>query len=108
MVQFSHWLIYTCTLGLSIILRTFHSLRKALPWAHYTGPNWSILPLGSSNLHVKYCVTTSAHGLCTCLLAEDDEWLKASVTRLGDLLDFGQIFKALGNKYLAQILHILR
>ena len=41
-------------------------------------------------------------------LAEDDEWLKASVTRLGDLLDFGQIFKALGNNYLAQILHILR
>ena len=31
-----------------------------------------------------------------------------SVTRLGDLLDFGQLFKGFGNNYFAQILHILR
>ena len=31
-----------------------------------------------------------------------------SVTRLGDLLDFGQVFKALGNNEFAQISHILR
>ena len=31
-----------------------------------------------------------------------------SVTKLGDLLDFGQLFKAFGNNYFAQILHILR
>ena len=31
-----------------------------------------------------------------------------SVTRLGDLLDFGQLFKAFGNNYFAQISHILR
>ena len=31
-----------------------------------------------------------------------------SVTRLGNLLDFGQLFKAFGNNYFAQILHILR
>ena len=31
-----------------------------------------------------------------------------SVTRLGDLLDFGQLFKAFGNKKFAQIYHILR
>ena len=31
-----------------------------------------------------------------------------SVTRLGDLLDFGQFFKAFGNKKFVQISHILR
>ena len=30
-----------------------------------------------------------------------------SVTRLGDLLHFGQIFKACGDNYFAQITHIL-
>jgi len=33
---------------------------------------------------------------------------KTSVTRLGDLLDFGQLFKAFGNNKFAQISHILR
>ena len=31
-----------------------------------------------------------------------------SVTRLGDLLDFGQLFKAFGNNKFAQIFHILK
>ena len=31
-----------------------------------------------------------------------------SVTILGDLLDFGQLFKAFGNNQFAQISHILR
>ena len=31
-----------------------------------------------------------------------------SVTRLGNLLDFGQLFKAFGHNYFAQIFHILR
>ena len=31
-----------------------------------------------------------------------------SVTRLGDLLHFGQLFKAYGNNYFAQIAHIFR
>ena len=31
-----------------------------------------------------------------------------SVTRLGDLLDFGQLFKAFGNNRFAQISHIPR
>ena len=30
------------------------------------------------------------------------------MTRLGDLLDFGQLFKAFGNNQFAQISHILR
>ena len=34
--------------------------------------------------------------------------IRCSVTRLGDLLDFGQPFKAFGNKQFAQISHILR
>ena len=34
--------------------------------------------------------------------------LPSSVTRLGDVLDFGQVFKAFGNNSLAQIYHILR
>ena len=32
---------------------------------------------------------------------------KTSETRLGNLLDFGQLFKALGNNYFAQNSHIL-
>ena len=35
-------------------------------------------------------------------------WIGTSVIRLGDLLDFGQFFKALGYNYFAQISHILR
>ena len=31
-----------------------------------------------------------------------------SVTRFGDLLQFGQLFQAFGNKYFAQIAHIIR
>ena len=31
-----------------------------------------------------------------------------SVTRLGNLFDFGQVLKAFGNNYFAQISHILR
>ena len=34
--------------------------------------------------------------------------LASSVTRLGDLLDFGQLFKAFGNNKFVQISHILR
>ena len=33
---------------------------------------------------------------------------KISVTRFGNLLDFGQVFKVFGNNYLAQNVHILR
>ena len=33
--------------------------------------------------------------------------LRISVTRLGDLLNFGQLFKACGNNYCVQIAHIL-
>ena len=32
----------------------------------------------------------------------------SSVTRLGDLLDFGKVFNAFGNNKFAQISHILR
>ena len=32
----------------------------------------------------------------------------ASVTRLGDFWEFGQLFKAFGNNYFAQISKILR
>ena len=31
-----------------------------------------------------------------------------SVTRLGDLLHFGQLYKACGNSYFAQIAHIFK
>ena len=33
--------------------------------------------------------------------------VKISVTRLGDLIPFGQLFKACGNNYFVQIAHIL-
>ena len=34
--------------------------------------------------------------------------ITTNVTRLGDLLDFGQLFKAFGNNLFAQISYILR
>ena len=34
--------------------------------------------------------------------------LSLSVTRFGDLLDFGQLFKVCGNKEFAQIFYIIR
>ena len=34
--------------------------------------------------------------------------MTASVTRLGDLLHFGKLFKACGNNYFVHIAHILR
>ena len=36
------------------------------------------------------------------------ENLSLSVTRLGDLLHFGRLFKACGNNYFAKIAHIFR
>ena len=35
-------------------------------------------------------------------------WVLISVTRLGDLLHFGQLFKACGNNHFTQIAHIFR
>ena len=35
------------------------------------------------------------------------KWSVSSVTRLGNSLLFGQLFKAFGNNYFAQISHIL-
>ena len=36
------------------------------------------------------------------------QYFEASVTRLGDFLQFGQPFKAGGNNYFTQITHIAR
>ena len=43
-------------------------------------------------------------------LSEDVQWvtLAVSVTRLGNLLHFGQLFKACGDNYFAQMAHIFR
>ena len=37
----------------------------------------------------------------------DTTWMTTSMTRLGDLLHFGHLFKACGNNYFAQIAPIL-
>ena len=42
------------------------------------------------------------------LLLKTSLLAKISVTRLGDLLDFGQVFYAFGNNLFAKISHILR
>ena len=70
-----------------------------------------------------FFVTDGDYYFCSslrCLMdwfAPFSHWLTAhtftksevsSVTRLGDLLGLGQLFKALGNDYFAQIFHILR
>ena len=43
-----------------------------------------------------------------CQAKTDWALLLGSVTRLGDLLNFGQLFKAFGNNQFVQISHILR
>ena len=40
--------------------------------------------------------------------SDNNMLLLSSMTRLGDLLHFGQLFKAFGNNYFDQISHILR
>ena len=44
---------------------------------------------------------TFLHSVCIVLS------IPVSVTRFGDLLDFGQVFKPFGNNSIAQISHIL-
>ena len=68
------------------------------------------LCLASSSL--EYIETRIYNYVCVC----ESGCVKAywfvcigfSVTRLGDLLDFGQVFKAFSNNYFAQISHILK
>ena len=58
--------------------------------------NW----VGSVQLIVKFGKKNSA-------LVSSYSFIPKSVTRLGDLFDFGQVFKAIGNNKFAQISHIL-
>ena len=54
---------------------------------------------------LNYIVKVIAMQVCI----EIKKWrAKSSVTRSGDLLDFGQLFKAFGYNLFAQISHILR
>ena len=49
-------------------------------------------------IHVHYC--TRMHTIereCNRKQTLDHSFVRFSVTRLGDLLDFGQLFKAFGN-----------
>ena len=48
------------------------------------------------------------YGLYTDLVCQNGWSIRISVTRSGDLLDFGQLFKAFGNNKFAQISHIPR
>ena len=54
-----------------------------------------------------YCISV---GFCFGALTLQFLWviLKNSVTRLGDLLHFGKLFKACGNNYFGRIAHIFR
>ena len=45
---------------------------------------------------------------CTILCKTYSTLFSNSVTRFGDLLDFGELFKSFGNNQFAQISHILR
>ena len=46
--------------------------------------------------------------MSSCIPAKNVKLNLFSVTRLGDLLDFGQLFKAFGNNLYLQLSHILR
>ena len=54
----------------------------------------------SQNFHY---FTMQAHPILSLVVK-----VLCSVTKLGDLLHFGQLFKACGNNYFTQIDHILR
>ena len=67
-------------------------------------PNWlkfrsrcSAIPIGSSRKSGNELSTTS---FCRCWTAQS---IAGSMTRLGDLLDFGQLFKAFSSNYFTQI-----
>ena len=55
---------------------------------------------------VKTCHVTFDIKLCSEILYEIGLELGSSGTRLGDLLHFGQLFKANSNNYFAPITHI--
>ena len=61
-------------------------------WATFERKNCSSLIFGLFCTLFGYCLSS----------------IWSSVTRLGDLLDFGQLYKAFGNNKFAQISHILR
>ena len=55
-------------------------------------------------------VSNAYHVYNTKISAESSQYIeipRISVTRLGDLLDFGQLFKVCGNNWFAKISHIL-
>ena len=64
--------------------------------------------VSQSGVHFKRVRESAFDGKRERELESVRECAATSVTRLGNLLDFGQIFKAFGNNYFAQISHILR
>ena len=62
------------------------------------------------NVDFIYSNTFSPDGIANQLLQvkEKNIWAVLRVTRLGDLLHFGKLFRACGNNYLAQITYIFR
>ena len=67
-----------------------------------------ILPNGGSKFNSKFLLFLSIQKGPSQKLNPFLSLIRSSVTRLGDLLDFGQLFKACGNNYFAQISHILQ
>ena len=61
---------------------------------------------------MRVSVETTTSGLWQNILKfnhlSTNKLLLGSVTRLGDLLNFGQLFKLFGNNLFAQISHILK
>ena len=63
------------------------------------------IPLHSNRINMRRKVAKISHKKRPPL--RGSLFLTSSVTRLGNLLQFGQLFKACGNNYFAQIAHIL-
>ena len=57
---------------------------------------------------LKVRVKAHSHNVRLTCAGAADVCVATSVTRLGDLFDFGQVFKAFGNNQFIQISHILR
>ena len=79
-----------------LLLTIYHFMEKN-PLKKFQFLALLILPF-----QIEYCISM----ICDCL--RNNLSFVRSVTRFGDLLDFGQLFLPFGNNIFAQISHILR
>ena len=74
-------------------------------WRKWTQRNGQFFKIESSTVVIEsFVINSPSQGVESY---HPFYWFVTSVTRLGDLLDFGQVLKAFGNNQFAKISHIL-